>query len=158
MLGRALHGEVTPIFYKGEQVGERRRYDNRLAMFILRSRMPDRYGKWYEGLQQYRDDLDGAAAIYDRAVRRLAEDAAADAVGTPRPDRPPLRLAQITTERPSYTPVPPVKIAPEELERLERLAAEYGKTPDSPTTGREVPEVPAPVPPRRGVASPGGSA
>jgi hypothetical protein len=61
MLGRALHGEVTPIFYKGEQVGERRRYDNRLAMFILRSRMPDRYGKWYEGLQQYRDDLDGAA-------------------------------------------------------------------------------------------------
>lgn len=32
---RALHGVATPIFYKGKQVGERRRYDERLALFIL---------------------------------------------------------------------------------------------------------------------------
>lgn len=51
MLGRALHGEATPIFYKGEQVGERRRYDNRLGMFLLRARAPERYGKWRDQIQ-----------------------------------------------------------------------------------------------------------
>lgn len=41
---RALHGVARPIFYRGEQVGERRQYDERLAMFLLRYRDPVRYG------------------------------------------------------------------------------------------------------------------
>src|SRR3546814_10943596 len=32
---RAIDGEVVPIFHRGEQVGERRTYDNRLLMFLL---------------------------------------------------------------------------------------------------------------------------
>lgn len=43
-LGRALNGVPRPIFYQGEQVGEWREYDERLAMFLLRYRRPARFG------------------------------------------------------------------------------------------------------------------
>ena len=43
-LGRALHGVPRPVFYKGEQVGEWREYDERLTMFLLRYRRPARFG------------------------------------------------------------------------------------------------------------------
>jgi hypothetical protein len=42
---RARRGVARPIFYKGEQVGEYRHYDERLTMFLLRSYRPERYGK-----------------------------------------------------------------------------------------------------------------
>jgi hypothetical protein len=45
---RSINGVVRPIFYKGEQVGEYRHYDERLTMFLLRSRRPQRYGKSIE--------------------------------------------------------------------------------------------------------------
>ncbi len=45
---RSRRGVARPIFYKGEQVGEYRHYDERLTMFLLRSRRPQRYGKWIE--------------------------------------------------------------------------------------------------------------
>lgn len=45
-VGRALNGTVRPIFYQGRQVGERRYFDERLAMFILRTRDPVRFGAW----------------------------------------------------------------------------------------------------------------
>ena len=41
-------GVARPILYKGEQVGESRHFDERLTMFLLRTRRPDRYGKWME--------------------------------------------------------------------------------------------------------------
>jgi len=47
-LGRSIRGVVRPIFYKGEQVGEYRHFDERLTMFMLRHRKPERYGKWIE--------------------------------------------------------------------------------------------------------------
>jgi hypothetical protein len=47
-LGRALNGVAVPIFHKGEQIGERREYDERLTMFLLRSRRPQRFGKWMD--------------------------------------------------------------------------------------------------------------
>ena len=47
-MSRALHGVARPVFYKGELVGERRYYDERLTMFMLRLRDPVRYGKWRE--------------------------------------------------------------------------------------------------------------
>lgn len=43
-IDRATHGTPVPIFWKGEQVGERRRYNDRLLMFILKHHLPARYG------------------------------------------------------------------------------------------------------------------
>ncbi|MDB5679006.1 hypothetical protein [Sphingomonas bacterium] len=39
---RAMDGEAVPVFYRGLQVGERRRYDNRLLITALRQWSPDR--------------------------------------------------------------------------------------------------------------------
>jgi hypothetical protein len=66
-ISRALHGVARPLFHKGEQVGEWRYYDERLTMFLLRSRRPARYGKWMDRMlapdaEPYEDDgiaLDG---------------------------------------------------------------------------------------------------
>lgn len=43
-LERARKGVARPIFYKGEQVGEWRHYDERLTMFLLRFRRRHRFG------------------------------------------------------------------------------------------------------------------
>ena len=43
-VGRAIDGIATPIRYLGRQIGERRRHDNRLAMYLLGVRRPDRQG------------------------------------------------------------------------------------------------------------------
>ena len=42
---RCINGVVVPHYYKGGLVGEHRRYDERLTMFILRYRDPQRYGR-----------------------------------------------------------------------------------------------------------------
>ncbi|MEO7276709.1 MAG: hypothetical protein ABIW33_01645 [Sphingomicrobium sp.] len=47
-IARALDGVARPIFHNGEQVGEWRHHDERLTMFLLRSRRPARYGKWLD--------------------------------------------------------------------------------------------------------------
>jgi hypothetical protein len=44
MWSRAINGVARPIFYQGEQVGEWRYHDERLAMFLLRFRRPHRFG------------------------------------------------------------------------------------------------------------------
>ena len=49
-IDRAIEGVPVPIFWRGEQVGEKRTYNERLMMFILRHHMPDRYGS--AGLRQ----------------------------------------------------------------------------------------------------------
>jgi len=98
LLGRAIHGEATPVFYKGEQVGERRRYDNKLGLALLRARAGDRYGAWRDRVQQVREHPDGAALILDEAKRRLAEDGCADMAGRPRPRRAPLRSMIVERE------------------------------------------------------------
>ena len=58
-MSRALHGVPQPVFYKGEKIGERREYDERLTMFLLRNRRPQRYGKWIE--RMLAPDLDPEA-------------------------------------------------------------------------------------------------
>ena len=42
--GRAVGGVARPITWRGRRVGVRRRFDERLAKFILRLRAPDRFG------------------------------------------------------------------------------------------------------------------
>lgn len=69
VISRALHGEAVPIFHKGEQVGERRRFDNRLAQFVLRTQDPLRFGAWID-----RHDFTPAAnphAVFARATNAL---------------------------------------------------------------------------------------
>ena len=70
LLSRAINGVVTPIFYKGEQVGERRKYDDRLAMFLLQRRDPVFYGRW-------RDSCDWTGDAVNNAANMLAEASAA---------------------------------------------------------------------------------
>ena len=58
---RAINGVPRPVFYKGEQVGEWRYYDERLTAFLLRSRRPRRFGSWLDRLpppggEPYEDD------------------------------------------------------------------------------------------------------
>ena len=54
---RSREGVPRPIFYKGEQVGEWRYYDERLTAFLLRSYRPERYGRARELQPQRRDEL-----------------------------------------------------------------------------------------------------
>ena len=41
---RAIHGVPQPVWHKGEQVGERRVYSDRLLTFLLRYHDPNLYG------------------------------------------------------------------------------------------------------------------
>lgn len=41
---RALYGVAVPVFGKEGQIGEKRWYNDRLLMFLLRHRLSDRYG------------------------------------------------------------------------------------------------------------------
>jgi hypothetical protein len=66
-LGRALNGVARPIFHRGEQVGEWRDYDERLTMFLLRARRPERFGKWIE--RMLAPDADPAFGDPDPAIR-----------------------------------------------------------------------------------------
>ena len=43
-IDRIRHGTPVPVFYKGEQCGERRNYNERLHWLLLRNRMPQTYG------------------------------------------------------------------------------------------------------------------
>ena len=96
---RALHGVATPIFYKGEQVGERVRYDEHLNRFLLRYRDPVRYGAWLDGYEARRHP-DGAGVTLAHALNAVV-DAAHDAEPFDHED-PEIPLA----EGPSH-PVPP---------------------------------------------------
>ena len=55
-LARALHGVPVPHFWRGEQVGEHRRYDEALTRFILRYRDPFRYARALDRLAPDGDD------------------------------------------------------------------------------------------------------
>lgn len=62
-MDRAIHGVAVPHFYKGEQVGERRWFDNKLLMFMMRQTMTRRFGP---DASKY--DLHETALRHDRAI------------------------------------------------------------------------------------------
>ncbi|HUG46636.1 MAG TPA: hypothetical protein VMK31_09040 [Sphingomicrobium sp.] len=72
-ISRARHGVARPIFHKGEQVGEWRHYDERLTMFLLRARRPERYGKWIERmlLPSDQDSHEDAAIRLDGGLEAI---------------------------------------------------------------------------------------
>jgi hypothetical protein len=43
-IDRSLNGVATPVFYRGRQIGERRRYSNGLLIAALRCMRPNLYG------------------------------------------------------------------------------------------------------------------
>ena len=73
-LSRALNGVPRPIFYRGEQVGEAREFDERLTMFLLRARRPERFGKWLDRLLGQPDD-DAAFRLAERLEQIEPDDA-----------------------------------------------------------------------------------
>jgi hypothetical protein len=90
-LSRAIHGVAVPVFHEGEQVGERRHYDERLTMFLLRYRAPERYGKWLDQMQTLQDPERPAMFLGYRILRMLraawtAFDAAFDGKEPPQPE------------------------------------------------------------------------
>jgi len=56
---RSKNGIARPIFYKGEQVGEWRHYDERLTMFLLRFRRRHRFGPEADSLPRPPADIPG---------------------------------------------------------------------------------------------------
>ena len=68
---RALNGVARPIFYKGEQVGERRYYDERLTMFILRLRDPHYYGPRRDREAPIDPQIDAAAIRAERSIEAV---------------------------------------------------------------------------------------
>jgi hypothetical protein len=71
-IGRAIYGVPVPHYYKGELIGEHRRYDERLTMWLMRYRDPARYGKWRDG-QTVEQTVHHAASRLAFAIQRLVE-------------------------------------------------------------------------------------
>ena len=74
-LGRALNGVPRPIFKNGEQVGEWRHYDERLTMFLLRTRRPQRFGKWVDRMlaPDPEENDEESAGILDCELEEIAQ-------------------------------------------------------------------------------------
>jgi hypothetical protein len=90
-LSRAINGVAVPIFHKGEQVGERRHFDERLTMFMLRYRDPVRYGKWMDRRDARRVEDGPLSFLHFRLGRMLraawtAFNAELDGKPTPKPE------------------------------------------------------------------------
>jgi len=102
-MSRAINGVAVPIFHNGEQVGERRHYDERLTMFMLRCRDPVRYGRWLDRMEA-RQHQDGTALILAFRMGRmlraawLAFDAALNGKPAPEPAREPIHPRQSDVE------------------------------------------------------------
>lgn len=58
---RCRNGVPDPIFFGGEQVGERRHFDERLTMFLLRFRRRQRFGPEADSLPRLPLDIPGYA-------------------------------------------------------------------------------------------------
>ena len=92
VLSRAINGVAVPVFFQGEQVGEKRYYDERLAMFVLRYRDPLHYGKWLDR-REHAGHAEGGALELAAAKRAVREDADLSVDETP--DRVARRLDEI---------------------------------------------------------------
>jgi hypothetical protein len=83
MWSRSINGVVRPIFYQGEQVGEYRHFDERLTMFLLRTRRPHRYGMQLKldpptpplSIEDEGPDPDEAIGVLDWNIGELEDEA-----------------------------------------------------------------------------------
>ncbi|QUL38532.1 hypothetical protein [Erythrobacter sp. JK5] len=65
---RALNGVEEPFYVYGQHVGTRKKYNDRLLMFMLRNRSPERFGN---GVAKGGSDLKGLNAVGRMEKRRL---------------------------------------------------------------------------------------
>ena len=70
-ISRCIHGVPVPHYYKGELVGEHRRYDERLTMWLLRYRDPVRYGKWLDRMEFSQHPEGRARTLRDRLIELI---------------------------------------------------------------------------------------
>ncbi|MDO6416607.1 hypothetical protein Q4F19_19645 [Sphingomonas sp. BIUV-7] len=73
-LSRALNGTPVPHYFGGAVVGEHRRYDTRLALFLLRYRDPLRYAATLDQMV-YSGHVEAAAIRLSKARDRTADEA-----------------------------------------------------------------------------------
>ena len=76
-LSRAIHGVPVPHFYKGEQIGEHRKYNESLTMFILRYRDPLRYARHWDRQDVVRGHPEETAERLARGLDNIAAEASA---------------------------------------------------------------------------------
>lgn len=76
-IDRAMQGVPVPVFWKGEQVGERRRYNDRLLMFILKHHALGRYGGGLLPAPRSQAEIEQEAAENCPTCRERAEQAEA---------------------------------------------------------------------------------
>jgi len=81
-LERSIHGVAVPVFHKGEQVGERRVFNERLTMFMLAHRKPDKYGHGLKGGTKHPDTIAREAEEADTAEREAKLIAGLQKMGT----------------------------------------------------------------------------
>lgn len=74
VLSRAIKGVPVPHYHGGKKVGEHRRYDERLAQFLLRTRAPALYGRAAEQVD-VPVPSDHYAIALAHAVLRMGQDA-----------------------------------------------------------------------------------
>jgi hypothetical protein len=89
LFARALHGTTQPVFHGGEQVGERRVFNDRTAMSLLRTLAPERFGKWRE-TTPISGPPDRGAQLLTTALKRVIGDAILMTSERPVPPRVPL--------------------------------------------------------------------
>lgn len=80
---RAINGVEVPHYYRGELVGTHRRYDERLATFILRYRKPHLYGRHLDRGETAPHPERSALGMADM-LTWVARDAFRDEAGEPR--------------------------------------------------------------------------
>lgn len=85
VLSRAIHGVSRPVFYQGQQIGERRYFDERLATFILRYRDAPRFGRWLDRMESGREPDAPAARLACELVHVFDEALAAELGEPPTP-------------------------------------------------------------------------
>ena len=85
-LARAVHGVAVPIFYRGEQVGERREYPEHLAMFLMRAHDPHRFGAQPPAAPRH---YDAAGQHLAQALGHMDEQARGALSAEPLPAEPP---------------------------------------------------------------------
>ena len=73
-LSRAINGVAVPHYYKGEVVGEHRRYDERLTQFILRYRAPLTYARHWDRMHVVAGHSEAAAERFAVGIDSVRAD------------------------------------------------------------------------------------
>ncbi len=72
LMERAMHGVERPVFYGGKNCGSVRHYSDTLAMFFLRAKRPEIYGKAALAAEQPELDGDDPAKARETVHDRLS--------------------------------------------------------------------------------------